>query len=753
MTLEQVVSRTLQGLRTGIAFLAAAQFAVGLPVAQAQERASNDSKTTSPIKHVIVIIGENRSFDHVFATYVPKNGESVDNLLSKGIIKLDSNLNAIPGPHFHKAQQLAASDLGATSGGDQFLLSPPKSEFPGNILPSPLAGGPAGVAYIPNVCPGTVESNCAGSLTLAQESENGLSPEYYSSLLMGGSGLPGRTPDTRITNVNSLPAGPFQLTNGGSFVYTDYAASPVHRFYQMVQQLNCSLEHASWENPSGCDSKLFSWVEVTVGAGTNGTTQAPLCSSDGDATPCFTTNYLPSTPGATLTGEGSTALGFYNVQQGDAPYFKSLADKYSMSDNFHQSFQGGTGANHIMFGHGDAIYFYDPSSTTPYTPPNGVQVATGSPNQGVVSEIEDPNPAAGTNNWYAEDGYGAGSKDKPSSGGGSYSDCSDPSQPGVGPVVAYLKSLHIDPRCEPGHYYLLNNYNPGYFGNGANAYTDTGIANTVFTVPPSSLPSIGDDMLAHNVSWKYYGDDWNNYSGAPSYTPQPKSVINPNGLPGDPYEINFGPVGTANPLGIPITASDEYCTICNPFQYDTSIMTNDAIRDAHIQDTANLYNDITGGTLPAVSIVKPSGLVDGHPSSSKLDLFEGFSKKIVDAVQASQYAKDTVIFITFDEGGGYYDSGYVQPLDFFGDGTRIVFIVVGPYLKPGHISHNYADHVSILKFIERNWNLPPVTKRSRDNFPNPFSIDFISPYVPLNSPAISDLFDFFDFGGHGGFGH
>ena len=81
--------------------------------------------------------------------------------------------------------------------------------------------------------------------------------------------------------------------------------------------------------------------------------------------------------------------------------------------------------------------------------------------------------------------------------------------------------------------------------------------------------------------------------------------------------------------------------------------------------------------------------------------------------------KDTAIFITFDEGGGYYDSGYVQPLDFFGDGTRIPLIVVSPYATAGHISHDYADHVSILKFIERNWGLAPVTNRSRDNFPNP----------------------------------
>ena len=171
---------------------------------------------------------------------------------------------------------------------------------------------------------------------------------------------------------------------------------------------------------------------------------------------------------------------------------------------------------------------------------------------------------------------------------------------------------------------------------------------------------------------------------------------------------------------------------------------------AHIQDTANLYADIANGTLPAVSIVKPSGLVDGHPASSKLDLFEGFAKKIVDAgagVNPTPW-RDTAILISFDEGGGYYDSGYVQPLDFFGDGTRIPMIVVSAYTRPGHISHKYADHVSILKFIERNWGIEPVTGRSRDNLPNPIE-RHDNPYVPVNSPALDDLFDLFDFSQRG----
>ena len=152
--------------------------------------------------------------------------------------------------------------------------------------------------------------------------------------------------------------------------------------------------------------------------------------------------------------------------------------------------------------------------------------------------------------------------------------------------------------------------------------------------------------------------------------------------------------------------------------------------------------------MPAVSYVKPDGWLDGHPASSKLDLFEGFVKKIVDMVQANQDLwASTAIIVTFDEGGGYYDSGYIQPLDYFGDGTRIPAFVVSPFTKAGHISHVYADHVSVLKFIEANWGLAPVTARSRDNFPNPVTAS-TNPYVPLNSPALGDLMDLFDFGSH-----
>jgi phospholipase C len=136
-------SRWLQSCRLGLSAMALGQLIVS-PVLAAE--GPGEHETGSPIKHVIVIIGENRSFDHVFATYVPKRPEEkVFNLLSQGIIKLDKNNNALPGPNFEKAHQLAAKDVGTT---DAFLLSPPKQAFPNDQLPAPLVGGPK-VSFIP----------------------------------------------------------------------------------------------------------------------------------------------------------------------------------------------------------------------------------------------------------------------------------------------------------------------------------------------------------------------------------------------------------------------------------------------------------------------------------------------------------------------------------------------------------------------------------------------------------------------------
>jgi phospholipase C len=105
--------------------------------ADAEPSGSNDSNTTTPIKHVIVIIGENRTFDHLFATYQPaKKGQSVLNLLSQGIVNADGT----PGPNYKSFTQYKAMDTAS----DQkvYLLSPPKAGQYTTLLAPFANGGP-----------------------------------------------------------------------------------------------------------------------------------------------------------------------------------------------------------------------------------------------------------------------------------------------------------------------------------------------------------------------------------------------------------------------------------------------------------------------------------------------------------------------------------------------------------------------------------------------------------------------------------
>lgn len=325
-------------------------------------------------------------------------------------------------------------------------------------------------------------------------------------------------------------------------------------------------------------------------------------------------------------------------------------------------------------------------------PPNGV--------------IANPNPQPGTDDHYIVD----------QAFNGDFAECSNSSQPGVDAVRDYLFSLPYrpDPNCAPLHYYMINNLNPGFLPNGI--VDNSGIASGG-SIPPSTVRTIGEALNDKGVSWAYYGGAYN-------------------------AAVNLAN-GSKNPLdGIGVA----YCNICNFESYTNAIMGNATQRAAHIKDATDFFAAIDNSTLPAVSFIKPDGLLDGHPASSKLDLLEAMIKNIMAHLTANPtLMAETAFFITMDEGGGYYDSGYIQPLDFFGDGPRIPMIVVSQYSKGGHISHEYADHVSILKFIERNWDLKPLTNRSRDNFPNP-RMDDDNPYVPKNSPAISDLFDLFNFG-------
>jgi phospholipase C len=109
--------------------------------AQKPANASNSAatvKTASPIKHVIVLIGENRGLDHTFGVYKPKGkGQTISNLLSKGIVNEDGT----PGPNFAQAQQFSVAAQTSYYIGAPAISKSPYS--PTNLMPQPNTEGTA----------------------------------------------------------------------------------------------------------------------------------------------------------------------------------------------------------------------------------------------------------------------------------------------------------------------------------------------------------------------------------------------------------------------------------------------------------------------------------------------------------------------------------------------------------------------------------------------------------------------------------
>jgi phospholipase C len=260
-------------------------------------------KTATPIKHVVVLIGENRTFDHLFATYVPRKGETVSNLLSKGII----NAAGTPGPNFSLAQQFQAVAPFQT---EYFISLSSDQKAPYSILPAPTLNF---APTKPVFAPGTPTSLLAAVEPSLETQDlhlltTGAATQFSQTFI-----LPDL--DTRVQNFNNLPNGPFPL-RGPDLPYDSYTGDTTHRVFEMWQQSNCNITNATPQNPSGCLNDLY-----------------PLVITN------YTNQFDPFFGGIDDNG-GGNSMAFYNVQEGDVPFLKRLTDKYSMSDNFHQSFMG-----------------------------------------------------------------------------------------------------------------------------------------------------------------------------------------------------------------------------------------------------------------------------------------------------------------------------------------------------------------------------------------------------------------------------
>ena len=193
---------------------------------------------------------------------------------------------------------------------------------------------------------------------------------------------------------------------------------------------------------------------------------------------------------------------------------------------------------------------------------------------------------------------------------------------------------------------------------------------------PLTETNVGDQLTAKQITWAY-------------------------------AEINF--VNSQNGTCTDYVPQEE------PFQYFTSTANSEHTQNFTLAGFNSMLSD---GSLPSVYWIQPDGAKDMHPGGGNiLDGIE-FVDEIVQAVKSSGAWQNTAIIVLFDESGGWYD--HVPPPQLslaysHGLGMRVPVMIISPYAKAGYISHQQMDFVSILRFIQWNWNLGQIP--NNPNFP------------------------------------
>jgi acid phosphatase len=214
----------------------------------------------------------------------------------------------------------------------------------------------------------------------------------------------------------------------------------------------------------------------------------------------------------------------------------------------------------------------------------------------------------------------------------------------------------------------------GFVVNGlepwANPHTAGASQDTL--VPPQLAPTIGDRLSAAGVDWAWYAGGWDDALA---------------GIPDATFNVGH-----------------------QPFAYYASYGDGTAARAAHLKDDNRLAAEIATGTLPPVAFVKPVGAEDEHPAIADLVTGQNYAAGLIDSLMRSSFWHDTVVILTYDENGGFWDHVPPPVVDPWGPGTRVPTVIFSPFAKGGVDSTVY-DTTAILKLIETRWNLPPLGAR------------------------------------------
>ncbi len=192
-------------------------------------------------------------------------------------------------------------------------------------------------------------------------------------------------------------------------------------------------------------------------------------------------------------------------------------------------------------------------------------------------------------------------------------------------------------------------------------------------MPLLNLPTIGDRLSEKGISWAWYSGGW-------------KDAVADH--PDAQFQFHH-----------------------QPFNYFAPYAEGKAARTEHLKDTEDFLAALRAGNLPTVVFIKPIGADNEHPGYSDLLRGQQHVASLVKAVQESAFWKDSVIIVTYDEGGGRWDHVPPPPGDRWGPGVRIPAIIISPYAKRGFVDHTTYETVSILKLIETRWNVAPVGSR------------------------------------------
>ncbi len=253
----------------------------------------------------------------------------------------------------------------------------------------------------------------------------------------------------------------------------------------------------------------------------------------------------------------------------------------------------------------------------------------------------------------------------------------------------------------PNHVYTVAAQSGGLITNDCSLHGEWHRLQGIMDDPDGfDFSSIITRFQAAGISWKYYVEQLQH----PPHIPDPCHVYHP------------GP----KQLGL-----------WNPLPGFGAIRHNPRLMD-RLVDQQQYFQDLKTGRLPAVSWLIPAFQDSEHPPAL---VTQGmwYVTHLINALMRSRYWHDSVIFLTWDDYGGFYDHVPPPLLDAYGDGPRVPLLVISPYAKPDHITHQTGDLTSILRFMEKRFHLRHLT--ARDHYAGDLSDAFNFHQTP-NPPLI-----------------